>query len=152
VRNAVRQSINGALRQANSKKTSRDLRVIHDLRDLVQTSPRNFGIDMHEPEHFATRSTCTHVHLHGSIGFAPDELIAKSHTEITCVIGASAVGHNNFRFWRSITQMLKKWAHECRLIKHRDNNRHLRLSFFINHLPRILIRGIKRLRHASRNK
>jgi hypothetical protein len=121
MRKAVRQSINGASRQTNSKKTSRDLRVIHDLLDLVQTSPRYFGIDMHEPEHFATRSTCTHVHLHGPIGFTPDELIAKPSSEVGCAIDASAVGDNNLRFWRSVTQVLKKWAYEWRLIKDRHN-------------------------------
>src|SRR2546423_9697206 len=91
MRKAVRQSINGASRQTNSKKTSRDLRLIHDLLDLVQTSPRNFSIDMDKPKNVAMCGTCPSIHLHGPIGFTPDELIAKAHTEISCVIGASAV-------------------------------------------------------------
>jgi len=130
MRKAVRQSINGASRQTNSKKTSRDFRVIHDLLDLVQTSPRNFGIDMDKPKNVAMCGTCPSVHLHCPIGFTPDELIAKAHTEISCVIGASAVGDNNFRFCRSVPQMLKKWSYKYRLIKDRDNNRDLRLSTF----------------------
>jgi len=130
MRKAVRKSINGASRQTNSKKTSRYLWVIHDLLDLVQTSPRNFGIDMDKPKNVAMCGTCPSIHLHGPIGFTPDELIAKAHTEISCVIGASAVGDNNFRFCRSVPQMLKKWSYKYRLIKDRDNNRDLRLSTF----------------------
>jgi len=128
MRKGVGQPINRPSRQANSKITASDISIIQYARDFTQTSVRNFGIDMHEPEHFATRSTCTQVHLHGSIGFAPDELIAKSHTEITCVIGASPIGDNNFRFWRSITQMLKKWTYQERLIKDRNNDRKSHLA------------------------
>src|SRR5437879_13592057 len=91
MRKAVRQSINGVSRQTNSKKTSRDLRLIHDLLNLVQTSPRNSGIDMDKPKNVAMCGTCPSIHLHGPIGFAPDELIATAHTEVRCVIGASAV-------------------------------------------------------------
>jgi len=112
MRKSVGQPINRASREANSKITASDVRIIQYTRDFIQTPMRNFGIDMHEPEHFATRSTCAHVHLHGPIGFTPDELIAKAHTEISCVIGAFAVGDNNLRFWRSVAQMLKKWAYE----------------------------------------
>jgi hypothetical protein len=119
---SVGQPINRAWWQANSKITASDVRIIQYARDFIQTPMRNFGIDMHEPEHFATRSTSTHVHLHGPIGFASDELIAKAHTEISCVIGASAVGDNNLRFWRSDAQMLKKWAYEWRLIKDWHND------------------------------
>jgi hypothetical protein len=77
---------------------------------------------MHEPEHVATRDERTHVHLNGAIGFAPNELIAKAHAEISSVIGAFAVGDNNLRFGRSVTQMLKKLAYEWRLIKDWDND------------------------------
>jgi hypothetical protein len=112
MRKSVGQSINRASRQANSKITTSDIGIIQYARDFIQTSVRNFGIDMHEPEHFATRSTCTDIHLRRPIRFAPDELIAKARTEISCVIGASAVGDNNLRFWRSAPQMLKKWAYE----------------------------------------
>jgi hypothetical protein len=112
MRKAVRQSINGASRQTNSKKTSRDLRVIHDLLDLVQTSPRNFGIDMDGPKDVAVRGTRANIHLYRSIALAYDNLIAKAGREISRAIGASAVGDNDLRFWRSVTQMLKKWAYE----------------------------------------
>ena len=57
MRKAVRQSINEASRQTNSEKTSRDLWVIHDLLDLVQTSPRNFSIDMDKPKDVAACGT-----------------------------------------------------------------------------------------------
>jgi hypothetical protein len=112
MRKSVGQPINRASRQANSKITTSDIRIIQYARDFIQTPVRDFGIDMHEPEHFAARSTCTHVHLHGPIGFTPDNLIAKASSEISRAIGASAVGDNDLRFWRSVTQMLKKWAYE----------------------------------------
>ena len=57
MRKAVRQSVNEASRQTNSKKTSRDLRVTHDLLDLVQTSRRNLGIDMDKPKDVAVCGT-----------------------------------------------------------------------------------------------
>src|SRR5438309_10178839 len=88
MRKAVRQSINGASRQTNSKKTSRDLRLIHDLLDLVQTSPRNSGIDMDKPKNVAMCGTCPSIHLHGPNGFAPDDLIAKAHTQLSCFISS----------------------------------------------------------------
>src|SRR5580704_4791327 len=122
MRKSVGQPINHASRQANSKITTSDIRIIQYARDFFQTPVRNFGIDMHEPEHFATRSSRTHVHLRGPVEFTPDELIAKARTEISCVIGASAVGDNNFRFWCPVTQMLKKWAYQQRLIKDRNND------------------------------
>jgi hypothetical protein len=73
---------------------------------------RNFGIDMHEPKHAAMRGPRTDIHLDCAAGRTFNELIAKAHTEISCVIGASAVGDYNLRFWRSVTQMLKKWAYK----------------------------------------
>jgi hypothetical protein len=112
MRKTVCQPINGASRQANSKVTSDRLRIFHNMLNLIQTTPRNFSVTMHKPQHIATRGTRTHVHLHRPIGFAPNELIAKTRAEISCVIAASAVGHNNLRFWRSVAQMLKKWAYQ----------------------------------------
>jgi hypothetical protein len=79
MRKTVGQPINRASRQANPKITASCIRIIQYARDFIQASLRDFGINMHKPEHFATRSTCTHVHLHSPIGFAPDELIAKPY-------------------------------------------------------------------------
>ena len=112
VRKTVRQSINSSLRQANSKITASDIRIIQYARDFIQASVRHFGIDMHEPKDVTVRGTSARVHLDRSIALAYDNLIAKAGREISRVIGASAVGDNNFRFWRSVTQMLKKWAYE----------------------------------------
>jgi hypothetical protein len=122
VRKAVRQSINWVLWQANPEVTSDYIRVLQYARDFIQASLRDFGIDMYEPEHVAARSTRAHVHLHCPIGVAPNELIAKARAESRCAVRASAVGHNNLRFWCSVAQMLKKWAYECRLVKNRNND------------------------------
>src|SRR5947208_16802378 len=83
MRKAVRQSINGASRQTNSKKTSRDLRLIHDLLDLVQTSPRNSGIDMDKRENVAMCGTCPSMSFHGPNRLLPAALITKVHTQRT---------------------------------------------------------------------
>jgi hypothetical protein len=112
MRKSVGQPINSVSRQANPEVTAGHIRVGQYTSNFIQASLRDFSIDMHEPEHVAMRGACTDIHLHGPIGFTPDELIAKAHTEISCVIGASAVGDNNLRFWRSVTQMLKKWAYK----------------------------------------
>jgi hypothetical protein len=112
MREAVGQSINRLSRQANPKVASDHFRVLQYTSDFIQASLWDFGIDMQKPENVAMRSTRAQIHLHGPIGLTPNELIAKARAEISCVINASAVGDNNLRFWRSVTQMLKKWAYE----------------------------------------
>ena len=105
---AVRKSINQASRQANSEVTANDLRVMHDAVNLVQTSLRDFSVHMHEPKHVAAGSARAGIHLHGSIGFASNKLIAKARGEINRAIAASTVSDNNFSSGRSLVQMLKK--------------------------------------------
>jgi len=78
MREAVRQSIDVGLRQANSKKTAGDIRIIYDSLDFFQTTARNFGIDVDEPENVATRGARTGIHLYRSTGLAYDNLIAKA--------------------------------------------------------------------------
>jgi len=105
MREAVRQSINGASRQANSKKTACDIWIIHDALDLFQTAPWNFGINVNEPENVATRGARTGIHLYRSTGLAYDNLITKVVCEISRAIGASAIGDDNFSATRSFAQV-----------------------------------------------
>jgi len=105
MREAVRQSINGASRQANSKKTACDIRTIHDALDLLQTAPWNFGIDVDEPENVATRGARTGIHLYGPITLAYENIITKVSREISRAIGASAIGDDNFSASRSFAQV-----------------------------------------------
>src|SRR5437667_11419137 len=91
MRKAVRQSINGASRHTNPKKTSRDFRVIHDLLDLVQTCPRNFGVDMDKPMNLVVCGTFLSIHLHGAIGFTLNDFSARTHSQLNDVIGSSAI-------------------------------------------------------------
>jgi len=112
MRKTVRQPINSAWRQAYPEITASDLRIIHEALDLSQTSVRDFGINMDKPKDVTVRGTRANIHLYCSIAFAYDNLIAKAARKISRVIGASAVGDNNLRFWRSVTQVLKKWAYE----------------------------------------
>lgn len=117
----VRQSINGALRQPNPEVTAYHVWVLQNTRDFIQAALRDFRVNMHKPEHIAMGGTRPHVHLHRPIGSASNELITKAYAEISCVIGASAVGDNNLRVGCSVTQMLEKSAYKCRLIKGRNN-------------------------------
>jgi hypothetical protein len=130
MRKAVRQSINGASRQPNSKKTSRDLRVIHDLLNLVQTTPRNFGVDMDKPKDVAVCGTCSSIHLYRPVTLAYYKLITKIPREIARAIGTSTISDDNFSARCLLAQVSKKWSYKHRLIKDRDNNRDLRLSIF----------------------
>jgi hypothetical protein len=108
--------------QANSKKTACDFRIMHDALDFLQTTPRNFRIDMDKPKGVAVRGACSGIHLNRPTRLAYAKLIAKAGREISSAIGAPTVGDDNLRFWRSVTQMLKKWAYEGRLIKDRHND------------------------------
>src|SRR5438094_777684 len=105
MREAVRQSINRASRQANSKKTACDIRIIHDALDLLQTAPWNFGIDVDVPENVATRRARTSIHLYRSTGLAYNNVITKVACEISRAIGASAIGDDNFSASRSFAQV-----------------------------------------------
>jgi hypothetical protein len=122
MRKTVRQPINVGSRQAYPEITASDPRIIHEALDLSQTSVRDFGIDMDKPKDVTVRGTSANIHFYRSIALAYDNLIAKAGREISRAIGASAVGDNNLRFWRSVTQVLKKWAYEWRLIKNRHND------------------------------
>jgi hypothetical protein len=112
MRKTVRQSINSASRQAYAEITADHIRIVQYARDFNQASVRDFGIDMHEPKDVTVRGTRAKTHLYRSIAFAYDNLIAKAAGKISRVIGASAVSDNNLRFWRSVTQVLKKWTYQ----------------------------------------
>jgi len=78
MRKSVGQAINEASRQANPEVTADDSWVVYDACNLIQTSLRNFGIDMEEPKHIALRSTRARIHLHRPIALAFNKLIAKA--------------------------------------------------------------------------
>jgi len=117
----VRQPINVRPGQAYAEIPASDPRIVHEALDLSQASVRDFGIGMDKPKDVTAGGARASIHLYRSIALACDNLIAKAGHEISRAIGASAIGDNNLRFWRSVTQMLKKWAYEWRLIKDRHN-------------------------------
>jgi hypothetical protein len=122
MREAVRQSINGASWQANSKVTARDFWIIHDAPYLIQTFPWDFGIHMNKPKNVTVRDAAASVHLYRPIALACDKLIIKAVRKINGAIRAAAVGNNNLRAGRSLAQMRKKWPYKRRLIKDRNND------------------------------
>jgi hypothetical protein len=122
MRKTVSQSIDWVSRQTNSEKTARDLRIIHDVLNLVQTAPWNFGINVNKPKDVAVRGPCTSVHLSRPITLAYDKLITKTAREINCAIVASTVCDNNLCARCPLAQMRKKWPQQRRLIKDRDND------------------------------
>jgi len=107
MREAVRQSINEASRQANSKKTACDIRIVHDSLDLIQTTPRNFGINMYKPKDLAVRGACASVHLYRPITLAYQNIITKVSCEISRAVIASPVCDNNLCSHRPFAQMHK---------------------------------------------
>jgi hypothetical protein len=107
MREAVRQSINGGLRQANSKKTACDIWVIHDALDFFQTAAWNFGINMYKPKDLAVCGARTSVHLYRPTGLAYDNLIAKALREISRAVIAFPVCDNNLCSRRPFAQMRK---------------------------------------------
>jgi hypothetical protein len=126
MREAVRQSINGGLRKANSEKTACDIRIIHDSLNLFQTAPWNFGIDVDEPENVATRGARTSVHLCCPATLAYDKLIAKALRAIGGAVRACTVCDNNLCARYSLAQMHKKRLNQPSLIqcRHDDRNNH----------------------------
>jgi hypothetical protein len=130
MRKTVRQPINSAWRQANSKITASDMWIIQYARDFIQASLRNFGIGMHEPKHLAMRGACTGIHLDCAAQRTFNELVAKACSEIGRAVATSPISDDNLRSRRSLTQMLKEWAYKWRLIKDRNNDGELRSSAF----------------------
>jgi hypothetical protein len=63
VRKTIGQSVNQVLWQANSKEPASDYRVAHNARNLVQTTARNFGINVNKPKNVAVGSVCSSVEL-----------------------------------------------------------------------------------------
>jgi hypothetical protein len=122
MRKTVRQSINPASRQANSKVTASDLWINHDALHLIQTLPGHFGINMQKPKDVALRGTSANVHLCCSTAFAHDNLIAKAPSEISRAIGASTICYNNLASRRSLAQLVKKWPYQRRFVKDGNNN------------------------------
>jgi hypothetical protein len=102
MRKAVCQPINQGSRQANPEVASDNIRILHDARDLIQTLQWQFGIGVDKPKDVPARGLRPGIHLRCPAALALDNLIAKSSRERICAIGASTIGHNNFRSWRSL--------------------------------------------------
>jgi hypothetical protein len=116
MRKTVGQSIDWDLWQANSKKTTHDVRIIHDVLNLIQTAPWNFSIDMDKPEDVAVCGACTGVHLYRPIAFTRDQLFARLERKFNRAIRASAVGNNNLCAHCPLAQMCEKWPQQWRLV------------------------------------
>jgi hypothetical protein len=136
MRKTVRQSIDCVPRQPNSKVAANCVWIVHDTLDLIQTSVRNFGINMDEPKDVAVRGTRTSIHLYCSISGAYDQLIAAARGEFGRAISASAIGNDNFGARRSLMHLLKKWADQRRLVAdgNNDGELHLHSNTFCNRL------------------
>jgi hypothetical protein len=130
MRKGIRQSINRGSRQANPKIAATDLWIIHDALDLIQTLPRDFGINVQEPKDLAARGAAASIHLYCSIALVHDKLIAKTPSEIGRAIRAFTICDNNLCSWRSFAQLVKKWPYQRCLIKDRNNDRELRSMLF----------------------
>jgi hypothetical protein len=119
---AVRESINQASREANPEVPANDLRVSHQMCDLIQTSLRDFGIGVDKPKNLPVRDARAGIHLPGPTSLAHNELMAKACRESICSVGAPTVRDDDLRFRRPLAQMPKKWAYQRRLIKNGDDD------------------------------
>ncbi len=127
---AVRESINQVSWQANPKESTSDAGIIHDARDLIQTLQWQSSVDMDKPKDVSARSARTDIHLPTTTAIALNKVITKSGSEPICAIGASAVCNDDLRSGRSLSQMLKEWPYQRRLVQYRDNDRDLRSNTF----------------------
>jgi len=118
----VREPVNQASWEANSKVAPNEIRIIHHLRNLGQTSVWDFSVGVHEPKQVAAGGARAGVHLSGTTAIALNQLITKSGGEPSCPIGASAVCNDDLRFRRSFAKMLKKRPYRWRLVKNRDDD------------------------------
>jgi hypothetical protein len=100
--------VNQVLRQANSKKTACDSRIIHDVLDLLQTAPRNFGIDMDKPKGVAVCGARTGIHLYRPIAFTHDKLVARAENKFNRAIRASTICNDNLCARCPLAQMREK--------------------------------------------
>jgi hypothetical protein len=128
---AVCESINQARRQTNSEITANDLWIIHHSPDLIQTLQWQGRIDMNKPKDLPARGARAGVHLPGTTAPALNEPIAKSSSELSRAIGASPVHDDDFSFWRSLAEMLKKRSYQPRLVINRDDDRDLCSNAFL---------------------
>jgi hypothetical protein len=119
---AVRESINQASWEANSEVTANEIRIIHDVRNLVQTSLWNFSVDMYEPKQVAASRAGAGVHLPGTTATALHQPITKSGGEPSSAIGATPVCNYDLRFRRSLAKVLKKRPYRGRFVKDRNDD------------------------------
>jgi hypothetical protein len=117
-------------RQANPEVTANDIRILHDARDLIQTSRWQLAIDMEKPQDLPARDARAGIHLPATTAFALDKLITKSSGQAIRPIRASAIRDDNLSSGRSISQMLKKWPYQRRLVEYRNNDRKLHSERF----------------------
>jgi len=72
--------------------------------------------------------------LIGTAALTLDKSIAKVGSELSCAVGASTIGDNNFGSRRSLAQMLKKRAYQRCLIKNWNDDRELHSNRFFKSL------------------
>src|SRR5206468_11132819 len=125
---AVRKPINQGSWQPNSEVAAGDPPVIQYAGNLIQTSPRYFGIDMDKPKNLAARGARAGIHLHGTTALAPDKLIAKACGEISCVIRTAAICNNDLRSRCSPAQVLQKLSDQRSLVYAGHKDARVRLN------------------------
>ena len=95
-------------RQSDSEKSADHARFGQRAPDFVQTTFRHGKIDMQEPEDAATRDVRAGIHLRGPVRPRFHNLGASFFHRFGRSIGASAVGHDNFRVRSVNAEMLQK--------------------------------------------
>jgi hypothetical protein len=106
----------------NPEVAADDIRILQDTRYLIQALQWQFGIGVDKPKDIPARGMRPGIHLRGTTPLALNKPIAEACCEISRVIGASTIGHNNFRSRRSLAQVREKSPYQRRLIENRNND------------------------------
>jgi hypothetical protein len=131
MRKAVGQSVYGwRRRQADPKETATYFWITHYATNLIQRFQRHFGVCMQKPENITVGGFGSNIHLSRAAALtAADNLIAEIFSQSVGAVSARAIDDNDFRPAGSPPQIRQKGAYRRRLIKDRNNDRHLHLRF-----------------------
>jgi len=131
---------------------------VHNARDLIQTVQWQFGIGVDKPKDLPVGRIRPTIHLPSTAALGLHKSITKVGSKLSCAVGASTIGDDNFGSRRSLAQMLKERAYQRCLIKNWNDDRELHSHRFFKSLStgfawllpgNLGLNGIKCFRHAS---
>jgi len=107
---------------------------VHNARDLIQTVQWQFGIGVDKPKDLPVGRIRPTIHLPSTAALGLHKSITKVGSKLSCAVGASTIGDDNFGSRRSLAQMLKERAYQRCLIKNWNDDRELHSHRFFKSL------------------